>query len=238
MIPPEQDIVRRYGLSKGWHLEPRTVLLEGTSDVALIMLAAGLFRQATRKDILSDIAIVAAGERDRGGTRGVIRELVTLRNLGGACLSPAGRPVYRFIGLFDDDAAGRQAVSSARSLDASIVEFRDLFRLRPVMPLPGNLDPSTVQRCFEEKNSVYKGISWELEDLVGAALFDLFVEHYPTAVIRTETREDAIHRELTRDGKHNLLKFCEAHADLNNLRAVVGLLHSLRRLLALPAIDE
>ncbi|HET9904090.1 MAG TPA: hypothetical protein VFQ27_10375, partial [Xanthobacteraceae bacterium] len=83
----------------------------------LIELAARLECKATGAELLADLAIVPAGVGDRGGTQGVIRELVCLRGYARTCLSQNGRPLYRFVGLFDNDKAGRQAVGAARNLD-------------------------------------------------------------------------------------------------------------------------
>lgn len=238
MAVRQVDIVGQYGVSKGWRLKPRCVLVEGTSDVALIEMAAGLFEAETGRSILQGLAIVAAGEGDRGGTRGVIRELVTLRNLSGAYLSPAGRPVYRFVGLFDDDTPGRNAVTGARNIDVSIIEYRDVLRLRPVMPAAGSLDPAALKRSFDSLNAPHKGINWELEDLVGKDLFALFLEDNPTALIRLLEAGGAVHRELTQDGKRNLIRFCARHADLASLRPVVAMIHALRHYLHLGSLGD
>lgn len=232
----EPDFVARYALSQGWGLKPRTILVEGTSDVALFGLAARLFHRSTGKDLLGDLAVLAAGEGDRGGTHGVVRELVTMRNLSRAYLSPAGRPVYRVIGLFDNDVAGQKAVNGARSVDASIIEYRDVFRLRPTMPIGGSLDPLALKRSFEERNEAYKGLNWELEDLIGSALMELFLHENPTALIREHVMSDRTHRELTRDGKSRLVRFCQTHADLASLDDLVATLHALRHYLALPSL--
>lgn len=54
----------------------------------LFELAARLEREATGQDLIgTDLAIIAAGERDRGGTQGVIRELVSLRSYSRTCLT-------------------------------------------------------------------------------------------------------------------------------------------------------
>lgn len=230
------DIVAKYGASKGWRLLPRSVLVEGTSDVSLLTLAADHFHRETGKALLGDLAIVASGEGDRGGTSGVVRELVVLRNLATAYLSPAGFPVYRVIGLLDDDTAGRKAVTGARKIDVSIKEYYDVFRLRPIMPRTGSLDPSALERDYEKQNALYKGLAWELEDLVGEPLMSLFLEEYPTALVRVGKSSDAVHRDLTRDGKSQLVRFCNAHADLENLQGFVDVLHALRHYLRLPAL--
>lgn len=238
MAPGQTDIVAQYGVSKGWRLKPRCVLVEGTSDVALIDVAARLFEAETGRSILEGLAIVAAGQGDRGGTRGVIRELITLRNLSAAYLSPAGRPVYRFLGLFDDDTPGRNAVTGARSIDVSIVEYRDVLRLKPVMPATGSVDPAALKRSFDSLNASHKGINWELEDLVGKDLFALFLEDHPTALIRSSEAGGAEHRELTQDGKSKLIRFCAKHADLASLRPVVDMVHALRHYLNLSRVGN
>lgn len=78
----ELDHIARYGQALGWTLRPKTLLVEGTSDVEIFELAARLEREATGQDLIgTDLAIIAAGERDRGGTQGVIRELVSLQSI-------------------------------------------------------------------------------------------------------------------------------------------------------------
>jgi hypothetical protein len=231
------DIVAQYGASRGWRLKARTVLVEGTSDVALFELAARLYLQDTGKDILSDLAIVAAGERDRGGTKGVVRELVTLRNLALAHLSPAGLPVYRIVGLFDSDAAGQKAINGAHDWDTTIIEYRDVFRLRPAMPRAGSLDPKALQRSFDSQNLPFKGLIWELEDLISEPLMDLFLEAEPTALVRVDTVSGRVHRELTRDGKSQLVRFCARHADLASLSGLIDVAHALRHYMNLPSLQ-
>ena len=236
MAMEDIDLVARYGASRGWRLLPRSVLVEGTSDVSLFELAAEHFRRETGKNILAGLAIVAAGERDRGGTSGVVRELVVLRGLAAAYLSETGLPVYRVIGLFDNDTAGQKAVNGARVVDASITEYRDVFRLRPVMPSTGSIDPASLQRAFDKQNEAYKGLSWELEDLIGEPLMELFLEENPTALLRKQVMSEAIHREFTRDGKSYLVRFCKENADLASLQGLVDVLHALRHFMNLPAL--
>lgn len=228
------DSVARYAMVLGFAVRPRTVLVEGTTDVELFHLAARLEREKTGIDLLgNDLAIIAAGVGDLGGTRGVIRELVCLRGLARTCLLPNGRPRYRFIGLFDDDKAGQQAVKAARDFDRSILEYKDVFRLRPVMPLPGNLDPGTVQKTFERENACYKGLEWELEDLLPHEIVDAFLSDYPGAVARNTSMGGKVHRDLTRDGKARLHRFVKEHALRNDLSAVIEVLKAIRFYLGL-----
>lgn len=225
----ELDTVKRYGLALGWELRSRTVLVEGTTDAELFQLAARLERNKTGVDLLGgELAIVAAGAGDQGGTRGVIRELVCLRGLARTCLLPNGRPRYRFVGLFDNDKAGRQAVSAARNLDTSILEYKDVFRLWPVLPSGGNLDPKTLQKSFDRENTHYNGLDWELEDLLPEQFFDAFLADHPNAVTKTTSIGGKIHRDLTRDGKAHLHRFVKRYAMHEDLLSVIDVLRAIR----------
>lgn len=231
------DIVSIYGHSHGWQLKPKTVLVEGTSDVSLFERAAELYLKETGKDILGDMAIVAAGERDRGGVKGVVRELVTLRNLAAGYLSPTGLRVYRIIGLFDSDAAGNKAVSGARDWDTTISEYRDVFRLRPIMPKSGSLDPMALQRATDTRNLPFKGLVWELEDLVSPLFMAQFLEVHKTAQTRETNISGRVHRELTRDGKSHLARYCRLHATMESLAELIEVAHALRHYLILPSLQ-
>jgi hypothetical protein len=68
-------------------------------------------------------------------------------------------PRYRFVAIFDDDRAGRQAVRAAREWDHSIIEFKDVFRLRPIMPMTPNADPTVLERQFRVLTKISSG-SW------------------------------------------------------------------------------
>lgn len=225
----EHDSVALYASALGFAVGSRTVLVEGTTDVALFHLAARLEREKTGIALLSNgLAFVAAGERDRGGTRGVIRELVALRGMARTCLLPNGRPRYRFIGLFDNDKAGKQAVKLARDIDTSVLEYKDVFRLWPVMPLAGNLDPGTMQKTFERENADYKGLEWELEDLLPPEFVDAFLSDSPESVAQSTSMSDKVHRGLTRDGKARLHRFVTQYAVREDLGAVIEVLKALR----------
>lgn len=227
------DLVAQYGLSKGWKLLTKIILVEGTSDVAIFELASELYEKSTGRSLLSGLSIVAAGYGDRGGTSGVVRELIGLRNMASTLMSPTGAPLYRVIGLFDNDTAGQKAVNGARIVDTSISEYRDVFRLRPVMP-KGSLDPKALQRSFEQLDNNWRGLPWELEDLISQPLIELFSAEYPTAITSLKEVSGFIHREFTQDGKSKLVRFCKLYADLDSLSSVVEILHSLRHYMNLP----
>jgi len=156
-MPEEFDAVVRYGMALGFTVRERTVLVEGNTDVELFQLAARLEFQASRRELLGkSMAVVSPGTGDLGGTTGVVRELVGLRALAKTCLLRDGRVRYRFIGLFDNDFAGRKAVRTANEIDTGILEYKDVFRLHPVMPVDCVLHPKSVKAAFDR-------VKWHLQ---------------------------------------------------------------------------
>ena len=233
-MPDDLDAVERYGIALGLAVRPRTILVEGNTDVDIFQLAARLEREASGLSLLGgDLAVVAAGTGDAGGTQGVIRELVALRAMARICLLPNGRPRYRFVGLFDNDKAGRQAVRAVRELDRSILEYKDVFRLWPTMPVSSNLDPGALQRAFEKENSGIKGMEWELEDMLQHEFYDSFLSDCPGALVRSATADEKIHRDLTPDGKARFHRFVKQHAVRRDLTSVIDVLKALRVYLGL-----
>lgn len=227
-MPENRDPIILYGKALGWELKSRTILVEGTSDVDLLRMGAKLKLEKDGDDLFEGLAIVAAGEKNRGGTPGVIRELVTLRNMARNLLSPDGGRTYRFIGLFDNDHAGRMAVKQAQQVDTSIVEYKDVFRLRPTMPRAGNLDPKTLEKTFEKRNIPYKGLDWEIEDLLSNDFFVEFEKEHPGAVLNKKEINDKTHRDLTRDGKDAFHKYIRDNAIYEDLKSLLDLLKALR----------
>lgn len=228
------DAVALYGRSLGFEVRPRTILVEGNTDADLFHLAAHLEAKSSGTDLLgTDLAVVAAGSGDSGGTYGVIRELISLRAMARTCLLPNGRQRYRFIGLFDNDNAGKQAIRAIRELDKSVLEYKDVFRLWPFMPLTCNLDPGALQKAFERENSEVKGMAWELEDVLPTDFFDCFLCEYSGAVSRTTTAHGKVHRDLTRDGKAHFHRFIKQNALRRDLDGVVDVLKALRVYLGL-----
>jgi hypothetical protein len=216
-------------MALGLPVQVRTVLVEGTTDAELFQLASRIEREKTGIDLMAGgLAILAAGMGDLGGTRGVLRELTCLRGMARTCLLPNGRPRYRFVGLFDNDKAGKQAVRAAHEFDSSVLEYKDVFRLWPVMPEPGNLDPGSMQKAFETANAPYKGLDWELEDLLPPTFMEAFVADHPGAVGRTVRLQGKTHRDLTRDGKARLHRFIKQNAVHDDILEVIQLMKRLR----------
>jgi len=111
---------------------------------------------------------------------------------------------------------------------SAMCEYKDLFRLRPIMPIIGNLDPKTLKKTFEKINDPYKDLDWEIEDLLSEQFFNAFLTDYPDSVAKETKRRDKIHRDLTRDGKAHLHQFINKYAILKNLDAVVSNIQALR----------
>lgn len=215
-------------------IAPRTIILEGRTDLDLFTLGAHLERRETGEPLLGcDLAVMIGGDGDEGGTAGVLRQLITLRNIARTDLGPKGRPRYRFVALFDDDKAGRQAVRAARELDRSIIEFKDVFRLRPEMPMISNADPTILEKRFREANEPYKNIEWEIEDLLSVQLLSAFLGEYPNALSRESRAGATVHRDFTRDGKARLHRFAKDHAIRQDLLKVIEVLKAFRRYFAL-----
>jgi len=230
----ESDYVQRYAGSVGLAIKNRTVLVEGTSDADLFRLASRLEREYSGASLIGDdLAVVAAGEGDAGGALGVVRELLYLRGQSRPCLLPNGRPRYRFIGLLDNDRAGRSAISTVRTIDASVREFKDIFRLWPIMVRPNMPEPGYLKAEFERSNTAYKGLDWEIEDLLVSRFVECFLEEHPGSVRTTRSAGGMVHREFTRDGKALLHRFVRTHAIREDLEPVIAVLKALRFYLGL-----
>lgn len=231
----EFDRIADYGQSLGWNLRRRTVLVEGTTDVTLFKLAARFELQRSKIELFGDeLTIIAAGERDEGGAQGITRELITLRCLARTDLMANGRPRFRFIGLFDNDNVGRRTINGARVVDNSILEYKDVFRLRPVMPSEGNRDPKTLRKAFDRLNFDYRGLDWELEDLLSTDFVETFLTDHPSAISRITRKGKKIHRDFSADGKARLHRYIRDNAKWEDLVAVVDVIRALRFYLYLP----
>jgi hypothetical protein len=233
LVPDPTDAVAVYASSLGYEIRPKVVLVEGTTDVSLFKLAARFELEKTGKNLLNDLCFMAAGEGERGGTFGVIRELMCFKGLCKAFLLPDGRPRYRVVALFDNDKAGRQSLQEARRLDAALLEFKDLFLLYPVMPLTSNLDTVSLKKTFENKNQEYRGLDWEPEDLLPESFIDCFIEQFPTAVARCSKASGITHRDYTRDGKARFHRFVKENAVHNDLLKVIETIEAMRCYLGL-----
>lgn len=205
------DVVARYAASQGLQIAYKTLLVEGTTDVNLLVRAAAS-RNGGAPLIGESFAVVAAGVGDRGGAAGVVRELIALRQISRAALGPNGMPLYRFAALFDNDIPGNTAVRTACGIDSSIIENRDVFKLYPVMPVAHMIEPGAIGRELVKQNQRYRGLKWEIEDSLDTQFVEYFLDEHPSALIRRDTIADKIHWELTDDGKARLHRFVHESA--------------------------
>jgi hypothetical protein len=222
------DPLAAYARSKGYPVRSRIILVEGTSDADLFLLASDLLRKKTGANLMEDIAFVPAGEKDNGGVRGVIRELLVLHAVATTVFDSSGRPRYRIAALFDNDNAGRYAVRSTPQFDIRLTEFKEMFLLRPLMPLTKNCDPNAIRSLVENANAPYKNLDWELEDLFPLSFLNAFDEEHGSAVKRTAVVGDRTHRDLTPDGKARFHHFVKQNALLSDLNGVVETMRAMR----------
>ena len=229
----EQDAVATYGKALGFGVRSRTIIVEGITDVELFALAAKLEEAASGTDLMDGLAIIAAGRGEAGGTQGVIRELVAFRGIARTVLQPNGLAKYRFVALFDNDPAGKYAVKSLQALDHSIIECKDVFRLRPVMPIATSLDPTNLCATLEAHNTNHRALDWEIEDLLSKDIAQAFLAERPDAVVRTIEIGGYVHREFTRDGKAQIHRFVKDHGVHRDLVKAIEALKALRSYLGL-----
>lgn len=224
----ETDYIERFALAKCFSILPRTVFVKGARDVELFQLASSLERAASDVELLGvELAIVAASERDFGGASGACNELMMFKRMAIQLLDPNGRPRYRFVGLLDNNRAGRQAIARARRIDTSVLEYKDVFCLRPIMPLTENRDPGALRRSFEAANEPYRGLDWELEDLISESLTVKFLDASPDSLQRSQQINGRVHRDWTLEGKAQLHAFVKQNAVHSDLSDVVHVLRAL-----------
>lgn len=157
-----------------------------------------------------------------------------VRQIADADRGPDGSLKYRFIGLYDNDHAGRRGVSAACEFDRRLRQCSDMFLLHPIMPLAAGADHATLRRRFQEDNAPFKGMDWEIEDLLSDELLSKFDDAMPSATVHESTLGGRKHRDLTRDGKFELHEFVKKHARLEDVVDVVKLIRALRDYHRLP----
>lgn len=231
------DMLATYAASKPWTLRPNIVLVEGTSDERLFGLADRLSTDAGRRLLGQEICIVAAGRRDRGGTFGVARELITLRSMVPLVLDRKGRPAYRVMGLVDNDAAGRRIITDVLRLDRGAAQFRDIMAIRPITPVFRRSDPPGRRAEYDLANLPHLSIDWEIEDTLSARLLRVFERQHPHLAPQKSQQAGKVHHEFTPDAKAALHRLAQHEATLDDLAGVVALVHTIRSMfnLAGPA---
>jgi hypothetical protein len=59
--------------------------------------------------------------------------------------------------------------------------------LHPVMPFANGADGPVVERRVRDVNNDFKGLDWEIEDLLSSVLLQAFEAEYPGAVVGRKT---------------------------------------------------
>lgn len=212
----------------GWKIARTNVIVEGTSDVAILTHVSSLYDEVHGRPIIDeDFAVIAAGEGQDGGVDGVNRSLNLIKQVAERDLDEHGRQRYRFVGLFDNDYNGRAAFNLASRFDPRVRPFEDVFLLRPVMPVVGN---GLTDRNMEatRANLPFTGMDWEIEDLCSERIFACYKREHPSAVISEVNRNGRIHREIDRAEKAYLTRLFIADAVLQDAGEFVALLKLLR----------
>lgn len=221
-------LVETWARQIGWRVREGNVIVEGLIDVALLDCARQLFLAERRVDIYGgDFAVLAAGRGDDGGVEGVNRRLNAARQIAAADLGPDGYSRYRFIGLFDNDEAGRRAMRRASEFDRRTVPYQDVFLLHPEMP-PGNKSSGPVIEQRAQALNSHVRIDWEVEDFLSSALLEAFTQSSPESVVRESTSHGLKHRDFTRQGKTELCRFVRENATLNDVIGLARLICALR----------
>ena len=228
------SIVELWALQIGWNIDKCNVIVEGTSDVSFLHRARDLWLAENSCDIFGDgFAVVAAGNREDGGVDGVKRRFNAVRQLAEVDVDANGDRRYRFIGLLDNDHAGRRALHQTCEFDRRVVRYQDLFLLHPDMPC-ANGDPGPeVERRAQSLNASYSDLDWEIEDLLPENLHHAFQGQFPNAILSAISQNGRTHREFTRGGKVQFRRFILNEAQSEDIVELVHLVCALRDYLGL-----
>lgn len=218
----------------GWRVRKGNCIVEGTSDVFYFEHAARLYKARHDIDPLGDdFAVLAAGHGDDGGVDGINERFRMARQLADIDLRPDGTRQYRFIGLFDNDDAGRKAFARGSGLSRRIEGYKDLFLLHPVMPLVNGANAATVKERARDLNKAFPNLNWEIEDLISPEIYRIFEDDHGHEVHRTQNIGGKTHRDLSWTGKVKLQKCVRDYAELEHLSEVIALICALRNYLHL-----
>jgi hypothetical protein len=221
-------LVETWARQIGWQVCDCNVIVEGYIDVTLLRHARQLFLTARGVDVFGgDLAILAAGQGDDGGVEGVNRRLNAARQIASVDLGPDGWARHRFIGLFDNDEAGRRAVKRATEFDRRIVPYEDVYLLHPQMPPANGSTGPVVEQRAKILNSHVR-LDWEVEDLLSPVLLEAFEQAHPGAVVQTASSAGYTHRDFTRQGKTDLSRYVRAHATVDDVLGLIRLICALR----------
>ncbi|WP_425087001.1 hypothetical protein [Stappia sp.] len=226
-------LVETYANGKGWDVGTANVLVEGTSDVRYLRLARDLWQRKSNYDLFdSGFAVFEAGLKDDGGVQGVVRELQTLRQMASQDAANL-MTERRFVGVFDNDDAGRRHARMLCDMDFRVKHYRDVFLLHPIMPKSNGVLGPELQRRAEVQNRSCAGLDWEIEDFLPEDLIREFCNANPDALISQNEKAGRVHREFTRKGKGQLQRFVVSEALVEDMIEIIRLICALRDYLGL-----
>lgn len=220
-----------FAAKMGWPIRKNNILVEGESDLNYFKLADEFYTRETSRTLIgSDLAIFPTGSGDAGGTYGLLDGFPQLRNHIRLDTASDDKELFRVVVLLDNDKAGRDAMRRLMAGDTELLENRDLFLLRRVLPR-GTREYYQLTRHIEQENNAWKELDCEIEDLIHRTLIELFIEENHGCLHRTRPSvilENAHHYEFADAVKPNLFRFVRKHAEFDQLVSVIEVLKSLR----------
>lgn len=227
--------VRDFGRRLGWNVSTCNIMVEGTTDVVYLKVAARLYAEATGLSLLGDgLSVFAVGARDRGGTPAMHRYLPALKGLLPTDPDDHNGEPFRFIVLLDCDAPGRGMAHTLTSPGVGLGLNREVFLLQRVLPR-GTRDPQTFAKKCAELNGDWRSIDCEIEDLVHRSVLEAFLSENPAACKRPpDLLDGAHHYDWHGHIKPALSRFVEQNALISDLQSIIEVLQSLRYMLDLP----
>lgn len=233
--PARESRVARYARDIGWSIGRRNLLVEGTTDVALLELAAACHERVTKEQLLGDdLKVVAAGYGEMGGVGAVERRFMTIHELGLLDRELPKKDRIRLLPLFDDDDAGRATFRSITQQRHPFKSYVDVFMLKRRYPAVRPGSPSFADG-LREINRDWEGMDCEMEDLLGRGLINAYCDEHAGTLKRAPLIKGAgHHHEWTSDGKAGLHRYAREHAILDDVADLVRLLKYVRWIFDLP----
>lgn len=210
------------------------LIVEGSRDVRLLQLAARLEQRHSGENLLRDMSIFPPGEGNAGGTYNITDMYITLRNLAEYDLDINGNRKYFVFVLLDNDIPGRSLIKNLVAINSNIIEFRDIFRLHPIMPEVTNVHYQSIKQAVEKENIDYKGLDWEMEDFLSDRIWESFITNEcanDERLCHPIIRGNKTHRNLKDIQKGRLHRIIHDLAQHDDMHEIVHLLRMLRRYL-------
>lgn len=231
----ETSAVAAYAAQSGWRIGRRNLLVEGTTDVGYFELASSLFAEHHGQRLLDDqFRVVAAGLYDRGGVRGVVREMLSLHGRAEIDSSLPKSARIRMLPIFDDDCAGRRCFTKLTDADFPFRPYQDVFLLHRAYPNL-KLGSSGYLDAVRKANHEWNGLDCEIEDLLSQDLLDGFCDNRHDALRAPPCYlASGHHYDFHGNCKGDVLKFAQQVAGLADVVGLVRTLQYYRRLFDLP----